>query len=369
MTSRLQRPGQQGGFILIYVVVMVAALATLVYQIGQFRNAIPRKTERQLGYALEGQEIRQLEDFVILGIDKHDVPVDPRFLAYLKLQEDDPRSASDRKDALAQIKAMLAEFNFKINVPDAETDESTTSTQPARSQSHDGNSNLFAPGARPYTLELGTRRYTITVTPANAIPNLNSITFDPLSRYLALLLKIEPGEARQLAANLIDWRDADSFRTESIGAENETYQPLGYSPRNAPIRNWQELAYVHGIQPEYLRTIRDNFYLAPGDASARVLPDYLPPAALAALTDLRPDVIRALLDLYERQLDPDTPRKESTTQTEDAEQLFGPDATRFDDAVSWQSDVRRLRIKIDGPNRSSTLDYDVTNRTVTDRWD
>ena len=367
MKQRLQRP--QGGFILIYVVVRVAALATLVYQIGQFRNAIPRKTVKQLGYALEGQEIRQLEEFVILGIDKHEVPVDPRFLAYLKLQEDNPKSASDRNDALAQIKAMLAEFNFKINVPEAATEESSSSTQKAREHAHDGNSNLFVPSPRPYTVVLGDRQYTITVTPANAVPNLNGIAFDPLSRYLALLLKIEPGEARQLAANLIDWRDADSFRSEGIGAENETYQPLGYSARNAPIRNWQELAYVHGIQPDYLRIIRENLYLAPPDASARVLPDYLPPAALAALTDLKPEVIRALLDLYERQLDPNTPKKENTTQAEDVERLFGPDATRFDDAVSWQSDVRRLRIRIDGPNRSSTLDYDASNRTVTDRWD
>lgn len=359
----------QRGFILIYVIAMVAALATIVFQIGQLRNAVPRQTEKQLGRALEGQEIRQFEEFVISGLGPHQVPIDPRYLAFRKLKETDPSRLADLEDAVAQLRAMLAEFNFNIPGRDKERDRTSDSGALGSEYSHDGNRSLYLPASKPYTVRLGDRQYTITVRPANALPNLNSIAYGPLWRYLALLLKIEPADAQKLAANLIDWRDPDDFVTEGIGTENETYHALGYSARNGPIRQWQELAYIKGMTPDYLQSIREAFFLAPAEASAGALPDYISPAAIAALADLKPEVIRALLDEYGRQLDPNKQRATSSNSAERLEILFGEDVVRFDQAISWQPDHKRVRIQIDGPNRSSIIDYDIENKKIIDRWD
>jgi type II secretory pathway component PulK len=361
------RPPQRG-FILIYVVAMVAALATIVFQVSQLRNAVPRQTEKQLGRALEGQELQQFEEFITNSLNEHQVPIDPRYLAYRELQETDPSRLGDMEDALAQLKAMLAEFNFNIDGRDKKKDSKTGNNTPGSEYGHDGNSNLFNPTNKPYNIKLGERQYRITVRPANARPNLNSIAYAPLWRYLALLLKAEPGTAQKIAANIIDWRDPDDFRTEGIGAESETYQALGYTTRNAAIHQWQELAYIKDITPATLQVIREAFYLAPANAPAGVLPDYIAPAALAALADLKPEVIRALLDEYGRQLDPTKPPPTTGSSGGNIELLFGQDAARFDQAINWQADTKRVRIEIEGPNRSSTIDYDTENKKIIDRW-
>jgi type II secretory pathway component PulK len=369
MTRHPADRSQQRGFILIYVVAMVAALATIVYQVSQLRNAVPRQTEKQLGRALEAQEIRQFEEFVISGLGPHEVPIDPRYLAFRQLKETDPSRLADLEDAVEQLRAMLAEFNFNIQGRDKKKDGKADSSASGSAYSHDGNRSLYLPASKPYTVKLGERQYVVTVRPANALPNLNSIAYGPLWRYLALLLKIEPGEAQKLAANLIDWRDPDDFVTEGIGAESESYHALGYSSRNAPIRQWQELAYIKGITPDHLEAIREAFYLAPAEASAGVLPDYLSPAALAVLADLKPEVIRALLDEYGRQLDPKKQPAASPSAGGNLEIFYGQDAARFDQAINWQADSKRVRIQIDGPNRSSTIDYDIEKKRIIDRWD
>ena len=361
------RPPQRG-FILIYVVAMVAALATIVFQVSQLRNAVPRQTEKQLGRALEGQEIQQFEEFITNSLNEHQVPIDPRYLAYRELEARDPSRLGDMEEALAQLKAMLAEFNFHIDGREKKQ-EGKTDSDPSNKYGHDGNNTPYVPTLKPYNVKLGERQYQITIRPANALPNLNSIAHGPLTSYLVPLLKIEPAAARELAANLIDWRDPDEFRTEGIGAESETYRPLGYTTRNAAIRQWQELAYIKGITPEYLQRIRDAFYLAPANAPATVLPDYIPPAALAAISGLKPEVIRALLDEYGRQLDPTKPPPATGSTGGNIEILFGQDALLFDKAINWQVDKNRVRIEIAGPSRSATIDYDIENKKVIDRWD
>jgi hypothetical protein len=360
---------QQSGFILIYVVAMVAALATIVFQVSQMRNAVPRQTEKQLGRAIEGQEIRYFEEFIIGGLGIHPVPIDPRYLAYRQLQETDPSRLGDMEEALAQLKALLAELNFHIDSRDKKKGGIASGVELGNEYGHDGNRDLYPPVNKPYSVKLGDRQYRINVRPANALPNLNSITYAPLWRYLVMLLKLEPSEAQKLAANIIDWRDPDDFRTEGIGAESENYQALGYTTRNAPISHWQELGYIKDITPEYLQRIREAFYLAPAEAPAGVLPDYIAPAALAVLADLKPEIVRALLDEYGRQLDPKKTSPIGAGSGGSIEFLFGQDATRFDQAINWQADSKRVRIEIEGPSRSTTIDYDLANKKIIDRWD
>ena len=67
------------------------------------------------------------------------------------------------------------------------------------------------------------------------------------------LMKL-PGMTDQLAAGIIDWRDADDDVTEGVGAESSTYE--GQTPphpaKNAPFENVEELLMVNGMTPELL---------------------------------------------------------------------------------------------------------------------
>jgi type II secretory pathway component PulK len=69
--------------------------------------------------------------------------------------------------------------------------------------------------------------------------NLNTATVDMLSQL--------PGMTDQLAASIIDWRDADDDVTPN-GAESSTYLAMqpSYSCKNAPFESIEELAWVYG---------------------------------------------------------------------------------------------------------------------------
>lgn len=75
--------------------------------------------------------------------------------------------------------------------------------------------------------------------------NLNTAPFN--------LLKALPGMTDEVAAAIVDWRDADEDITPG-GAESETYmrrQP-GYACKNAPFESIEELALVSGVTREIL---------------------------------------------------------------------------------------------------------------------
>lgn len=71
--------------------------------------------------------------------------------------------------------------------------------------------------------------------------NLNTAT--------VAMLELLPGMTPQLAAAIVDWRDADSDVTPN-GAEDETYQRLNpsYRCKNAPFESVEELRMVYGAE-------------------------------------------------------------------------------------------------------------------------
>lgn len=75
--------------------------------------------------------------------------------------------------------------------------------------------------------------------------NLNTATLDMLQNL--------PGMTPELAAAIIDWRDADSNVTTG-GAEDDTYQRLNppYHCKNAPFESLDELRLVYGMSNSVL---------------------------------------------------------------------------------------------------------------------
>jgi type II secretory pathway component PulK len=76
--------------------------------------------------------------------------------------------------------------------------------------------------------------------------DLNTVTYDRLMQM--------PGMTEQIAASIIDWRDTDDTATEGAGAESSTYnsRPEPYNAKNAPFECVEELAMVDGVTPEFL---------------------------------------------------------------------------------------------------------------------
>jgi len=64
--------------------------------------------------------------------------------------------------------------------------------------------------------------------------------------------------AQIMAASLLDWRDSDNEHRFN-GAEKDYYRPLGYAPRNGPLKRLDEVVLVRGFDP-YLFWIDPALY-------------------------------------------------------------------------------------------------------------
>lgn len=350
------------GFILLYVAGMLAAIAVILLQLGQMRSPAPLYMEKKLAREVQLREGLLLLDFVIAGTRQQQLPVDPRYSQYQRILAAGKSVPSEMEDQIEWLRKTLESFNFKIEgrgVAAAAPEGKSGTKEPLPEAAGTHAATLFQPRQEPYRLKLGETEYSIRIFPANALPNLNSIPFDALARYL-VALDIPESEAKELAAALIDWRDPDNFKTEGIGAEAEYYGNLQqpYTARNGPVRSWQELNYVRGMTPQRARLFRASFMLgAPG--AARISPDYAPVDALAAMTGLKPETVRAILKEYGRL---------NEKGAEVSGILFSENATVFERAVSWENDATLMRIRIVSPENTLTADYDAGDKRVVAWW-
>ena len=346
------------GFILIYVSVMLMAIAIILFELGQIQPPSPLYVERQIAQTVQRRQEQLLLDFVETGLRARNLKADPRYLQFQDLAAD-KNMPSEMEDQIAWLKASLEQLNFKINSRDKPSNFDTDSNEAQKNAQHDGKGILFQPRKDPYKVKIGEIEYAVKITPANGLPNLNSLPYDSLWRYLAYL-KIPESEAKDLAAALVDWRDDDDLTTDARGAESDYYRRLspGYPARNAPILTWQELNYVRGMTPDKVILLRNNFMLGPPD-SRGLSPDFGSPEAFVALTGLKPETIRAILKEYGKLQD---------TEPQDRTILFSEDAAAFDRAVSWKVDTSLLRIQITSPESVLTAEYHSSQKRVTAWW-
>jgi type II secretory pathway component PulK len=89
------------------------------------------------------------------------------------------------------------------------------------------------------------KEFTYGLTDEAGKINLNSASLEMLQRL--------PGMTAELAASIIDWRDADSDVTTG-GAESEYYllQPRPYQCKNAPLETVDEVLLIKGASEELL---------------------------------------------------------------------------------------------------------------------
>jgi general secretion pathway protein K len=360
------------GFILIYVVVMVAALAVLLAAMQRIRPPSSEGIERQLGRALQSVESRAVLDYTLSGLraDKH--AADPRYEAYQRVFRDKQGALAATDDRVAFLRELLRSMNFELDIQESKTempaadDISPLMQKKRRLAEAERKKKESAARAHPFharketfSLTLGDTRYGIDIHPANALPNLNRLPAEPLIRYLKYL-KLPEAQAKRLAGAIIDWRDSDDS-TSDDGAEADHYlgQQPGYRPRNAPIKTWQELAYLREMSPDILQLLRENFTLdGPGTAA---LSDYLPKPALAALADLPEATIAIALEHQQH-------AGTGEERVELREILLDRDARAFQEIATNNSYTVVVRILIAGPQYIRTIRYDIAKKKILDEW-
>ena len=125
----------------------------------------------------------------------------------------------------------------------------------ARLQGSDPRSRWHSDG-RSYRWNFNGAAVELKIRDESGKVDLNQADFEMLEK----LLRSAGGNpllARQLAAAIIDWRDADELPQPGGGAENPAYAAagLGYGPANAPFTTVDELRRVLGMTPELYRKL------------------------------------------------------------------------------------------------------------------
>lgn len=107
-----------------------------------------------------------------------------------------------------------------------------------------------------YEVEFEGARIRIRVADESGKLDLNSGDPTMLRSLLSSALGLEPELADQLAAAIIDWRDADDIQTPN-GAEKAQYEKAGlkFSPPNKPFDSIEELQMVLGMKPDYFKKL------------------------------------------------------------------------------------------------------------------
>ena len=106
----------------------------------------------------------------------------------------------------------------------------------------------------PVSCAVANKVAAISVNAAAGLIDINSASIDVLE---ALFSHAGAGNAKNLAAAVIDFRDADG-ETSPGGAEAPEYQAAGlfYGPKNGPFLTVGELDQVLGVTPELLARVR-----------------------------------------------------------------------------------------------------------------
>ena len=109
--------------------------------------------------------------------------------------------------------------------------------------------------------------------------NINSINdankadmLQMLQRLFMLVLNYNEAQAQELAASIIDWRDADNALTRPCGSAEDSYYlslPYPYKAKNAALEVLEELLLVKGMDENIFGKIR-NYVTIYGDGRINI---------------------------------------------------------------------------------------------------
>ena len=91
--------------------------------------------------------------------------------------------------------------------------------------------------------------------------NVNTVDAEVMERLFKVVLDADEVYAQDLAASIVDWRDADSELSTPVGsAEDSFYRNLAYNPyeaKDAPLEALDELRLVKGVDANSMEKLKD----------------------------------------------------------------------------------------------------------------
>ncbi|HET6806634.1 MAG TPA: type II secretion system protein GspK [Frateuria sp.] len=141
---------------------------------------------------------------------------------------------------------------------------------------------------RPYRFRFDGAEVQVSAVDEGGKVDLNSaspIVLQGLFRAAGL----RPGEAQQLAAAVVDWREFNAGRKVGL----DVYQANGYQARHAPFLSIEELQQVAGMTPALYRKIAGAITIWSGRDSPD--PNTAQPLALAAIPGMTPERVAQVL--------------------------------------------------------------------------
>lgn len=221
--------------------------------------------------------------------------------------EPDGKAPTLDTDELPEMPEFMREF-LEGMLEDEAQDGEASEPEPAPRPTSQRNASryLTARGlpTRPVSVQVGDATFRVRMTDAVSRVSLNAAEDEELQR-LFLAAGASPGLARTLAAELIDYRDADDFLTP-FGAESDAYTRRGMTIRNAPLTVTDELLFLPSMPPELLDAVRP---LATTGGNGRLHAPTVPEAVLRCLPGMTPEAAAQIIALRESgRLDADSLR-------------------------------------------------------------
>jgi len=91
--------------------------------------------------------------------------------------------------------------------------------------------------------------------------NVNIVDAEVMERLFKVVLGVDEVHAQDLAASIVDWRDADSELSTPVGsAEDPYYRNLADSPyeaKDAPLEGMDELRLIKGVDVNSMEKLKD----------------------------------------------------------------------------------------------------------------
>lgn len=100
----------------------------------------------------------------------------------------------------------------------------------------------------------------VTVFGENARVSINGASAETLAKLMTAVGAPDGFTAEEIAAAIVDWRDADSDASPNSGVESPYYDALAetYPIANAPFQSIEELLLVRGVSAELWSALRDH---------------------------------------------------------------------------------------------------------------
>lgn len=287
-------------FALIVVLVATAAVFALAVEGGLAVRAAIVEAGALRNAARLDRDARNAATLALAGLT---VPATPNRASDDSLGGDAPDAQKppdkvkppDIPELPPAVKELLGKMLDKPQKDDPAGAASTLSTAINQRSSSGGALSTFVRVGipdRPIEVTVDGTRFNVTMSDDAGLLNLNTADEGQLTRYFALK-GFEPPLNEELAQQILDWRDADSF-VHPRGAEREQYERRGVTIRNGPIRALEELLYLPSMRRDIFERIAPDVTLQ-GDGKVHV--GSASREVLLSVEDMNPAAVQEVLRL------------------------------------------------------------------------